>query len=384
MADAKITDSAHRYYPALDGVRAVAILLVMMLHLMVTRAANPVQNVLVFLSDIGWVGVDLFFVLSGFLITGILLDTYDEPTYFRRFYIRRVVRIFPLFYAVAIFSFWILPNLPFVPQQKLARFGTVGGDEYLYWSFLSNFAIAKVGIFRHGIMDVTWSLSLEEQFYLLWPVVVLFARRRLRLICIALFCVSTVLRLFAIRRGWNYNAIYVLPFLRLEGLSAGAFVATLFRDADARLIPGSRFAAAMLFGAAGFLSCAVADRTFEYYEAPTVTGVGFSCVAVMFGGLLGYLLSYPKSKTALILERPFLRFIGRISFALYLFHLPIRAAVRDLWITPAWINTTPIFGLTGQLLFYLVSGSLSIFAAALSYSFYEKHFLRLGRKLTAR
>lgn len=371
------------HYPPLDGVRGTAILLVMMLHLMVTVPSNPVQAFMHGGAEFGWAGVDLFFVLSGFLITGILIDTVGSKTYFSRFYIRRIARIFPLFYGLAIFSFLILPSLPYLPPEKLARYGTVGDDQILYWVFLSNFAIAKAGVFRHGIMDVTWSLSIEEQFYLTWPFVVMLFRNRLVAVCAILFALSLGLRLYAVQQGWNYNAIYVLPYLRLEGLATGAIVATLVRNETLKARLPVWFRNAGLFGMVGFVASAFVDGTFMYYDAPTVTGLGFSFLALMFGGLVGYVYVRPSSGGARFFSGRFLGFIGKISFALYLFHLPIRAAVRDLWLTPQWINTTPLFGVSGQVLFYIVSGGIAILVLWLSYHLYEKHFLEWGRRLTS-
>jgi peptidoglycan/LPS O-acetylase OafA/YrhL len=121
------------------------------------------------LCEHGALGVDVFFVLSGFLITGILLDTLARPHYFRNFYARRVLRIFPLYYAVLGFAFLILPR---IAPSTAVRYAAVNREAIWYWLHLSNFAIARRGSFVHGILDVSWSLAIEEQFYLLWPALV--------------------------------------------------------------------------------------------------------------------------------------------------------------------------------------------------------------------
>ena len=112
---------------------------------------------------------------SGLLITGILVDSKGGAGYFWNFYAHRTLRIFPLYYAVVFLSLVVIPNLPpgLVPSGKLANFGRIDGDELWYWLYLSNFSIARAGEWRHGILGISWSLAIEEQFYLEWPLVVL-------------------------------------------------------------------------------------------------------------------------------------------------------------------------------------------------------------------
>lgn len=378
---AKAALTARTHYPALDGLRGLAILLVMSLHMMVMEPTNGFQSALYETAQIGWIGVDLFFVLSGFLITGILIDSKDRPDYFRTFYKRRILRIFPLFYAVAIFSFVVLPHLPFIPAGKLARFGTVGDDEILYWTFLSNFAIVNFGgAFRHGIMDVTWSLSIEEQFYLVWPLIIMLFSKRIIPICIGLIVISLTIRMIALSQGWPYNSIYVFTFCRFDGLAAGAIMASLVRSMkeDERLCVWAGWASA--FGSLGFLVCALIDGSFSYYDSPSISTLGFTFLAIGFGGILGRVyLGPPKAKFASLLSTSAMRFFGKISYALYLFHLPVRAAVRDLLMSPQWIAAFPLGGVAGQLLFYATATGISCLLAWLSFELYEKHFLKLGR-----
>src|SRR5262245_15687101 len=123
---------------ALDGVRGLAILLVLVYHAMLLSEHNTTLAFDAWFSrvaNVGWCGVDLFFVLSGFLITGILLDTKGGPHYFRNFYARRTLRIFPPYYAVVFLALVVIPNLPegVVPAKKLASFGRIDGDEHWYW-----------------------------------------------------------------------------------------------------------------------------------------------------------------------------------------------------------------------------------------------------------
>src|SRR5438552_6539803 len=135
---------------ALDGLRGIAILLVMMHHQTVQIGSTAVDRFAGFWTTGGWIGVDLFFVLSGFLITGILYDAKGKSHYFRNFYARRVLRIFPLYYAVLIVCVGLLP---WIPHPKAAAFGRIAGDQGWYFIYLQNYVMAWRGTFRHGILD---------------------------------------------------------------------------------------------------------------------------------------------------------------------------------------------------------------------------------------
>ena len=151
--------------PQLDGIRGIAILLVLV------HNTNPSASLhIAAISTYGWMGVDLFFALSGFLITGILLDTKQSDGYFRNFYARRCLRIWPLYYSLLIFMFVIVPHAR--PAEAHAIFER-SAPWWAYPFFLQNFLVA-IPQQAAGALGVTWSLAIEEQFYLVWP---LFVRR---------------------------------------------------------------------------------------------------------------------------------------------------------------------------------------------------------------
>jgi len=163
------------HIPALDGIRGLAVLLVFYCHTTLIDPGGALGKLFVSSSRISWAGVDLFFVLSGFLITGILFDAKGKDFYFRNFYARRTVRIFPLYYAFLLVA---LVLLPIVTPASLA-------DVYLhefptqkvwYWLYLSNFYQAFHP--THHLVFVSWSLAIEEQFYLCWPLVVFLCSRK--------------------------------------------------------------------------------------------------------------------------------------------------------------------------------------------------------------
>ena len=202
--------------PALDGLRGIAVLLVLAFHCRyffppwMEKSARPTLDVL------GWSGVDLFFVLSGYLITGILLDTKDSSSYFRTFYARRSLRIFPLYFS-------------FVAAVLLLAQWRVHGFWYL--TYLSNWQPGH-GV-NDGYLSHLWSLAIEEQFYLIWPAVVWFVPPgRLKWICIALAVTAAGLRPFA---GSQDQAAYRLTPCRMDSLALGAFVAIGMRHFEATL-----------------------------------------------------------------------------------------------------------------------------------------------------
>jgi peptidoglycan/LPS O-acetylase OafA/YrhL len=208
--------------PQLDAVRGLAVLLVL-LH---NTDRYPALH-LHLISDNGWMGVDLFFVLSGLLITGILLDSKQADGYFRNFYARRCLRIWPLYYALLLFMFVIVPLLR--PSEGHAVFEARSSPWWAFPIFLQNFLV-PIPTMATGALGVTWSLAVEEQFYLVWPLVVRFCTEsQLRKIAIAVICISPVLRFYL---SQHQVVIYSNTFCRLDGLMAGALLAIVIRSAS--------------------------------------------------------------------------------------------------------------------------------------------------------
>src|SRR5580704_1561560 len=202
--------------PQLDAVRGIAVLLVL-LH---NTGQYPSLH-LHLISDNGWMGVDLFFVLSGLLITGILLDTKQSAGYFKNFYVRRCLRIWPLYYSLLFFMFVVVRFL------NSSEYHLVVETSSPWWAFplfLQNFLLA-ISTNAAGPLGVTWSLAIEEQFYLVWPLVVRFCSiTQVRQLAIAEICLSPMLRYYL----WLHHVdLYTSIFCRLDGLMAGALLALL-------------------------------------------------------------------------------------------------------------------------------------------------------------
>jgi peptidoglycan/LPS O-acetylase OafA/YrhL len=351
-------------------------------------AANAFDRWFFDLAKVGWCGVDLFFVLSGYLITGILWDARNSEGYFRNFYARRTLRIFPLYYAVVFFALVVLPNLPagVVPPEKVVSLGRLeASDEIWYWLYLSNFSIAAAGAWRHGILDISWSLAIEEQFYLVWPAVVfLLSRTALLRLCLAMIVGALALRVGLALADTIWISAYVLTPARMDVLAVGAFVALASRGPGGidGLRPGSR---AFGLGAGLLLAAWFLWAGSLNVRDPLVRTFGFTLVALAFGGLLVEVLCV-RSGSALhrFFTHRALRELGKYSYALYLFHLPLRALLRD---TVYGSDDFPIVlgsQVPGQLLFYAAASSLAFAAAFASWNLYEKRFLALKRYFPTR
>ncbi len=345
-----------RRLPVLDGLRGIAILLVLVLHF--TMYGGPPSSIGIAavrpFALAGWIGVDLFFVLSGFLITGILYDAKGGERYFRNFYIRRLLRIAPLYYgALAVF-------LLLIPALR--------SEGFWYWTYLVNFRIAAEGWPEFGALGHFWSLAVEEQFYLLWPLAVFRLRRRpLMAVCAGAAAVAVGTRLVLHLMG-NGPAAFVLTPARLDVLAAGAFLALAIRG------PGGPAAAvrwakpALALGAAGLAALFVWKRGLPA-EDPAVAVAGYLLLAVLFAGILAVAVAAPPgSRGARWLAAPALVFFGRYSYGLYVLHHPL------LFLKPSWLAYE---GTLGWLLFVAGGIGVSVLLALLSWRFLEKPFLDL-------
>jgi len=279
----------------LDVLRAIAIFLVLGRHVYFTR----------FWMRTGWMGVDLFFVLSGFLITGILVDTRSSPRYFRTFYARRCLRIWPLYFSALTFMFVLVPLLR--PADAHAIFER-SSPWWSYPVFLQNLLVRNpTG--AAGLLAVTWSLAIEEQFYLVWPWVVRYASlSTVRRVATAVVCLSPALRFYLSHHGVD---LYTNVFCRLDGLMAGALLAIQLRSEGfvASRYARTAFACAIV---AGVLACVLeaVDARWAVYSLSAAASASFVYLA----------LFSTRAWLQAVLTNRFLVATGVISYGLYLLH----------------------------------------------------------------
>jgi peptidoglycan/LPS O-acetylase OafA/YrhL len=310
-------------------------------------------------------GVDLFFVLSGFLITGILVDTRHSEGYFKNFYARRCLRIWPLYYALIVFMFVIVPLLR--PSEAHTVFEK-SSPWWAYPLFLQNFFI-QVPTNAAGPLAVTWSLAIEEQFYLVWPWIVRYSSlAQLRRLAILVMGLSPVLRFYLSFHDVN---LYTNVFCRLDGLMAGALLALVVRS-DAFL--PSRFVRR------AWISLAVAVPLAFATESVNARWIVFSLSAVASASFVYLALFSSQAWPALsgveglkgALTNRFLVYTGTISYGLYLLHkIPFDMA-KTFHADRHPLLAFPI----------LLAACYAV--AALSWTLLEKPFLKLKRYFEAK
>ena len=312
--------------PAFDGLRAVAILAVVLFHAnLLGDSQVPLDQAVGKVLGFGWIGVDIFFVLSGFLITGILIDTRREPGYFRRFYARRALRIVPPYYALLAVLFFVVPDIIAYPPLWIAKF--VGAQAW-YWTYLTNWWLASSNgqtVFNTGHL---WSLAIEEQFYLVWPLLVWITTRKstrvLRWICVAIVVASPLARGLLLSNGVSPYAAYLFTFTRLDGLAAGAWLACSARenhDGLQRYRSPARWGA--VAGALSLVGIAVFDGSAGVFS-PGMLVAGLTLVSIVGGCFVT--LAYaetPGTPAVTWLGHPVLVNIGKYSYAMYLVHYPL-------------------------------------------------------------
>jgi peptidoglycan/LPS O-acetylase OafA/YrhL len=364
------------YSPALDGVRGIAILLVLFHHFTLFDPVTSVGAWLGFVALLGWSGVDVFFVLSGFLISGILIDARGSSRYFASFYMRRVLRIFPLYYLVVFLSFIILARFPWW-HDLLVGAGTV--PQWPYWTYLVNFAIAERGDFQHGVLDVAWSLAIEEQFYLLWPAIVwLMPPRLIGPLCALIVIVVPILRSMALASGAQSVDVYVLPHLRADALALGGLLAWLSRRGLLQRLAAVA-PVAVIAGGAAAVWCAIAAGGPWWYE-PLTQRIGYSLFAIAGAGLVMVAVTSSESSVwQRALRMRWLRACGKYSYCMYLIHLPVSRVVQEFVLGPA--QFPQVFGAfwPAQLGFYLLASVPTFALAWLSWHGFEAPILRLKR-----
>ena len=362
----------------LDGLRGIAISLVVIFHYFGgVEHTSRGHWIHLFLSalSVGWSGVDLFFILSGFLIGGILLDAQRCFHYFRPFYMRRVFRILPVYYLwTLIYAVLIAAAVWLVPGQ----FSATPRDLLqvpIHVLFLQNMQLFGMPPFPWLWFAATWSLAVEEQFYLLAPLLIRFlSQRRLLFVLAATICLAPLLRLL-IFRYWlphTFAAMYLMP-CRADALGSGVLLAVAWRkDWFRALLVKHRLhlqrVLLVLFLGAGALLWWLAHPL----NIVTVT-IGFSWLAMFYSCVLLVLLSNPHGWLAGAMRWSVLRALGTISYCVYVIHLAMNILAHRILLhaTPQVYNSAGV----GVTLFATV---LTLAVATLSWRFFEKPLIRRG------
>ncbi len=360
--------TGRRYVPELDGIRGIAILMVAVFHFSAVFDAHGPFRILRAIAIPGWSGVDLFFVLSGYLITGILLDAKTSPDYFRRFYIRRILRIFPVYYVALLFCFTFGRGLLLPAGEGDWRAGLAYVFHVSNWLSLGAAELPNLNHF--------WSLAVEEQFYLVWPFAVYFLRRRdLVRTGVLLMVLAPALRfILLIVAGQGPDVlriIYVLTPARADTIAFGALMAVAARDRACRRFFMSH-ANRIILGSAALLTAYFVFRVKLRLNSPLSLTLVYSILAVMYG-LVVFRASESSGSSELsqrFLRASPLRLAGRYSYAAYVIHYLLLA------VTLPWFQSAAPHWQQMLAIPYVAGGITATFLlAALSWHVMEKRIL---------
>lgn len=341
---------------------------------------DPAERFVVKVANFGVLGVDLFFVLSGFLITGLLLDSKGKANYFRNFYARRTLRIFPLYYAVLAGIFLVQPLVAVLPPalEEARR------HQIWLWTYTANFYIAAQGTWALTYVSHFWSLAIEEHFYLLWPLIVFGVRREtLEKICLGVVAFGLLERIALMFAGVNELSISVLTPCRIDTLCTGGLLAVMVRREPGALpLVRQSGKAAWVLGTAAVVFGAFNMATHRWLEV--LHPIRGTLHALFFGALTLISLRPPEgSPIARFFRGRVLRMFGKYSYGLYVYHglisyrlIELRAEDRlgsKLGGHAAGVAAQTVLGV-----------ALSLVVSVLSYELFESRLLELKKYFEAR
>lgn len=374
-----------RRVPELDGIRGIAILMVMLYHFKIYGSGwnSSTHFGWYHLCNFGWAGVNVFFVLSGLLITGILFDAQQNKSYYRVFYARRTLRIFPLYYVSLAIAFFALPRV-------LEGFGLVGVARQLQrtpqlpaWCYVQNWttALAK-NVFVSTLISHFWSLCVEEQFYIVWPLCIrrLAQRRPIMILAAGLIIVAPFMRWIMHQAGF-VDAAYILTVCQMDALALGALLALSMRgEPEWALI---RRWAPWLAGiaAAGVIAIILISHRIRY-GGKLMDTAGFSLIDLLAGAVLVLVMTGRETAWHVRLARSrFLRFFGKYSYGLYVIHQPVIYLMASVGVTAAAL-AMHVHGAGPAIVLMNVMGfSVSLALALSSWHLIEKPCLKLKDRI---
>jgi peptidoglycan/LPS O-acetylase OafA/YrhL len=358
------------YIKPLDGLRGGAILLVIFFH----------NFDYLYVSGLGWVGVDLFFVLSGFLITRILLRAKEHPRYFLNFYVKRTLRIFPLYYLFVLGCFFM------VQWVDIERLNPVKDYLGYFVTYTPNFLFYRLdGFIPRFAMGHLWSLAVEEHFYLLWPFVVYISKNQ-RLIYISLLAIlGSCLLGVGMLNHHSWMVMYTFTFSRLSTILLGSLLAIVLlkhrvflQNLMAPLIFITGTCIAGFYAKLYFINQVPLDF-FLFHPSTTIAhshGIMLLVFGLFFTALVGFTLS--KNRLSALFSFKPLVWLGKYSYGIYVFHFPVYFLCRDY--VGHFLGSPLSAGLTGRLLVSVICVLITLTISVLSYHLFEMRFLRLKKK----
>ncbi|HEY0701340.1 MAG TPA: acyltransferase [Candidatus Acidoferrales bacterium] len=361
--------------PQLDGLRGLAILLVLLYHYTSIPGGHGSTQLAQQIFAIGWSGVDLFFILSGFLIGGILLDVRESPNYFKTFYARRFYRIVPLYYAWIGIFFALAIFWP-APENRLEIWPETWRALPLYALFLQNSVKIHHAVLGTAWLGALWSLAVEEQFYLVVPLVIRFVSgRKLSLLLWGAVICTPLFRVLLHQHVQGHPAApYMLSLCRADALAMGVLLAMGWRSERCKAI-FYRFQTAIC----GICVLLVGTYLYLAIWQPSQYSLamyswGYSVVDVLFATLLAIALMMPHGSWAKICRIRSLAGLGKVSFCLYVIHEAVNLACHQLV-----LRSVPQFNSWTTAFVTVVAAVLSYSLATLSWKFFEYPILQRGQ-----
>lgn len=376
------TDGGQRsiaHIPALDGLRGLAILMVVLHHLTARRNHDCFGSTLLsHIKSIGWIGVDMFFVLSGFLIGSILLRNYGTKHWLRHFIARRALRVLPLYFVVIFFCFNIATRIP-TPQFDWLR--KLQGDQWWFWLHLANFRriwfdLAPAQANVHW-MSTYWSLSIEEHFYLLWPCVLLLVgpKQLGRVAWLGVLLVMVTRAVLALG-DLPISLVYYNTFTRMDGLLLGTLIGWLNTHRRNQLVrSGKTVATVFLVSLAAFTIPMAAGVIGGGRNTPYGGVVLYSASTAIAGSIVWFLVTQPSSHwICKVFSAPLLISFGKYSYAIYVFNKPVIYCTTAVT-NGAFGRLSPL----GVLVLWMFVCCLCWIVGWFSWRIIESPFLRLKR-----
>jgi len=374
------TGTLHDRIPELDGLRGTAIFFVLLYHYLEQQGSVTTGGITPYLQRavlMGWSGVDLFFVLSGFLIGGILLDARESTSYFSTFYIRRFFRIIPIYY-LWICAYLILVGVAGTALRARSNSGmalALGSSIYLHFIFSQNLMVVSFAGLTGAWFSHLWSLAVEEQFYLLSPLVVRFlSKRHLTIFLIGVILGTPLLRIFLLQvvhtDPW---LVSVLMFCRADSLTVGMLAAVLWRTDEFRAWISVRTNALY-----AVLAVLLAGTLALWKWSPNsvtwgMESIGFTWLALFYVVVLWLAIARPGDLIARIARMRWLRELGRVSYCMYIIHLVVNVILHSL-LRRASPGTADWRGACVTILAALTTYAIALF----SWKYFEGPLLRVG------
>lgn len=356
-------DITGKYLPQLDGVRGLAILLVISFHY--------VGFLKIF--SFGWVGVDLFFVLSGYLITSRLYATKNQDNYFLKFYRNRILRIFPVYFGTLIAFYTGFNSL--LSAENLPSFNYYNNYWWSFALFIENWTfIIEMPVQDHLLHF--WSLAIEEQFYLVWPLFLFLSINRKYILNILLIAIVVIIgarsAIYFQHPSFKESPYYFYnTFCRMDGFIAGGGLFLLQQKASLKRFQNWFWLLPIAIGTGIYFTDTTQANSF-------ISTIGYTLLALFFAGIINYITINPGSTVSVIFSAKWIRFIGKISYGLYIYHWIIYRVLQarfEFWLKdivqqPAFVTWISLF----------ICLTISLLISIVSYTYFEVYFLKLKKR----